>query len=229
MEYSLAGAFVVGLMGAGHCLGMCGGLVGALSTQIPINHQYNRLAQLLKYQLSYSGGRIFSYMLAGAICGGIANGLGYVFDATIYLIGLRIFAAMMMIITGLYIAQIWFGLIKIETLGQGLWRQLKPFATKILPIMNLKQAFVAGTLWGWLPCGLVYSMLTWSVASHSVIDGATIMLAFGLGTFPALLLTGLAAKKMALVLQHKSIKLISGLILIGFGIQTLYIALAQLR
>ena len=228
-DYSLGAAFIVGLMGAGHCFGMCGGLIGALSSQIPIDKNSNKLAQLLRYLLSYNFGRKISYTIAGGICGGLANGLGYLFDANDYLIYLRIFAGIMMIITGLYIAQIWFGLVKIEKLGKNVWIKLKPLANSLLPMTNLKKAFKAGFIWGWLPCGLVYSMLTWSVASGSAITGASIMIAFGLGTFPALICAGVAAKQLLLILQNKAVRTMSGLILIAFGVQTLYIAIAQLN
>jgi hypothetical protein len=88
---------------------------------------------------------------------------------------------------------------------------------------------MAGFIWGWLPCGLVYSTLTWSVASGSASQGALIMLAFGLGTLPALLSAGMAAKRLAAWVQKKTVRLLSGLLLIAFGGQTLYIALAQLN
>ncbi|GAB1153567.1 MAG: hypothetical protein WStaPseu_37030 [Shewanella algae] len=90
------------------------------------------------------------------------------------------------------------------------------------------QALVAGMVWGWLPCGLVYSTLTWAVASGSAGQGALIMLCFGLGTLPALLSAGVAAKALADWAQKRAVRLIAGLLLVGFGIQTLYIALAQL-
>lgn len=229
MDYSLSGAFIVGLMGAGHCIGMCGGLIGALSTQIPIQKGKNRLAELLKYQITYSLGRISSYVLAGIFCGAIANALGHIFQTNAYLVGLRFLAGIMMIITGLYISQIWLGLTKIESLGRHIWSYLQPFARKLLPIQNLKTAFSAGFIWGWLPCGLVYSMLTWSVASASFYQGGLIMFAFGLGTLPALIFTGLATNNLNLILQNRAIKMCSGLLLIGFGIHTFYIALYQLN
>lgn len=214
-------------MGAGHCFGMCGGLIGAFSAQLPYKADQNRLASQLLFLLSYNSGRIFSYALAGAIVGGSANALGQLFAIDSYLLILRIIAGVMMILMGLYIAQFWAGLMQLEKLGQYLWRYLSPFAQKLLPVTNYPQAIAAGFIWGWLPCGLVYSMLTWSVMANSALQGAGIMVAFGVGTLPALLSAGVAAKFLSHWTKKNSIKLLSGMLLILFGIQTLYIAFAQ--
>lgn len=229
IDYSLFGAFLVGLMGAGHCVGMCGGLVASFSTQkVNIKIGENLLLKQLKLQFSYNFGRISSYSVAGALLGGSAASLSSLFNIDDYLVWLRVFAGVMMIITGLYIAQLWFGLTKIEFVGKYLWSKLSPSAAQFLPIQTPKKAIVAGMIWGWLPCGLVYSTLTWSVASGSAISGAAIMFCFGLGTFPALLSTGLAAKTLANWIQKKSVRLASGVLIILFGIQTLYIAYYQI-
>lgn len=229
IEYNVTGAFLVGLMGAAHCFGMCGGLVGAFSAQIPHRKSGNLLAHQLNYLLSYNLGRILSYTLAGAFVGASSAALGHLFELDTYLIVLRIIAGLMMIATGLYIAKIWVGIVQIERVGQWLWQYLKPIAQRLVPINNLRQAVMAGFVWGWLPCGLVYSTLTWSVASGSASQGALIMLAFGVGTLPALLSAGVAAKRLATWVQQKTVRLLSGLLLIAFGGQTLYIALTQLN
>ncbi|WP_144207853.1 sulfite exporter TauE/SafE family protein [Shewanella donghaensis] len=228
IEFNVWGAFLVGLMGAAHCFGMCGGLVGAFATNLPSSSS-NRLANQLSFLLSYNLGRIASYTIAGGLAGASTAALGYMFDVDSYLIGLRIFAGVMMIATGLYIAQLWFGIVHIEKIGKILWRYLKPVANKLLPIKYKYQAVLAGMVWGWLPCGLVYSTLTWSVATGDMLNGALIMLAFGLGTLPALLSAGLAAKKLAHWVQKKQVRLISGIFIVVFGIQTIYVAIMQLN
>lgn len=215
-------------MGAGHCIGMCGGLVGAFSQQLPKTSNKNILAAQLQFILSYNFGRILSYTIAGALIGGSASVLSTLFSLDLYLISMRIFAGMMMIATGLYIAQIWSGVVQVERLGKQVWKVVGPVANRLLPIKNLKQAFVAGFFWGWLPCGLVYSTLTWSVAANSAQQGALIMAAFGLGTLPALVSAGVAAQFFARFVMKRAVRLFSGLILVSFGIHTLYIAFAQL-
>ncbi|ACJ29318.1 Membrane protein, putative [Shewanella piezotolerans WP3] len=228
-DYSLVGAFLVGIMGAGHCIGMCGGLVGALSANIPQTNGSNTLVKQLGYLFSYNSGRIISYTTAGALVGLSTNALGLLFDVDLYLLVLRIIAGLMMMITGLYIAQIWSGVVQIERLGKGLWKLVSPLANRFIPIKSIPQAFIAGGLWGWLPCGLVYSMLTWAVAAGNALDGALIMAAFGLGTLPALLSAGVAASTFSRWVQKSTVKKVSGMLLIAFGIQTLYVAIGQLN
>lgn len=227
LEYNAAGAFLVGLMGAGHCIGMCGGLIGALSQSRPVSPGHP-MAKQLGFLLSYNLGRISSYALAGALVGGSAAALGTLFSLDTYLLSLRLIAGIMMIAIGLYITKFWLGLIKLERLGQVIWSRLSPIASRLLPIENNFQAVMAGVLWGWLPCGLVYSTLTWAVASGSALNGAAIMFCFGLGTLPALLTVGITAKTLADWVQKKAVRTVSGLFLIGFGLHTLYVALRQL-
>ncbi|MGB0895583.1 MAG: sulfite exporter TauE/SafE family protein [Parashewanella sp.] len=229
ISFDYTGAFIVGLMGAGHCFGMCGGLIAAFSSQsTKVTIGENLLVKQLGLQLSYNFGRIFSYAIAGALLGGSAASLADIFDIDDYLVWLRVFAGLMMLITGLYLAQFWFGLTKVEAVGQWFWSLVKPTATKLLPIETKPKAVVAGLVWGWLPCGLVYSTLTWSIASGSALKGGLIMAAFGLGTLPALLTAGMAAKTLAVWLQNKSIRMLSGGLVFLFGIQTLFIAYQQL-
>ncbi|QLE85590.1 sulfite exporter TauE/SafE family protein [Shewanella sp. Scap07] len=228
-EYSYTAAFIVGLMGAGHCMGMCGGIVGAFSQQLPKVSQGNVLAHRLRFLLAYNIGRISSYGVAGALVGGSASLLGLLFDIDVYLLVLRFIAGVMMIITGLYIAQVWSGVVQIERLGQWIWRFLSPIAQRLLPIQSPIQAGVAGIIWGWLPCGLVYSTLTWAVASNSALHGAAIMLCFGLGTLPALLSAGLAADMLNRWVRSKWVKWLSGSALVAFGCHTLYIGFGQLN
>ena len=229
IEYNTTGAFIVGLMGAAHCFGMCGGLVGAFASQQQTPPRgSSALSAQLSFILSYNLGRIVSYACAGALVGGSAAALGTLFNIDTYLLVLRLVAGIMMIVTGLYLSQIWLGLVRIESLGTWVWGFLKPLSRRIIPIQTKPKAFIAGLIWGWLPCGLVYSTLTWSVAAGSALEGAKIMFAFGLGTLPALISAGIAAKTLATWVQKRAVRLASGLLLMGFGVHTIYIAVTQL-
>lgn len=228
MELNIASAFMVGLMGTAHCVGMCGGLLTAFASQTPAA-KGNVLLHQVKYALSYHLGRIASYTLAGAIIGGLAQSLSILFNINDYLLLLRVLAGVLMIVTGLYIANIWFGLRKIERIGTRFWQLIAPLAQKVMPFNSLKQAVIAGGLWGWLPCGLVYSMLTWSMAAGTAVDGALLMLAFGLGTLPALLGLSVSTTGVLQWLKHKTVRFIGGWLLIGLGIQTIWIAIGQLN
>ncbi|MEE4621531.1 sulfite exporter TauE/SafE family protein [Pseudomonas viridiflava] len=209
----LLSALVLGLLGGGHCLGMCGGLMGALTLAIPREQRTRRLRLLMAYNL----GRIISYAIAGFFSGlvgwAVANSPG----ATT----LRVIAALLLIAMGLYLAGWWSGLTRIERLGRGIWRHLQPFATRLLPISSMPSALLLGALWGWLPCGLVYSTLLWAASQGNAIDSALLMLAFGLGTWPVLLATGLAAERTTALLRKRSVRAAGGVLVILFGLWTL--------
>jgi sulfite exporter TauE/SafE len=87
-----------------------------------------------------------------------------------------------MIALGLYIGGWWFGLRQIEKVGGIIWQKIEPISRRFIPINSLFQAFILGALWGWLPCGLVYTILIWSISTSNAIEGGLLMLSFGLGT-----------------------------------------------
>jgi len=209
----LGSALILGLLGGGHCLGMCGGLMGALTLAIP-PEQRARRAQLL---LAYNLGRILSYACAGLLLG-LA---GWAVASSPAALALRVVAALLLIAMGLYLAGWWSGLTRIEVLGRGLWRHIQPVASRLLPVSSLPRALLLGALWGWLPCGLVYSTLLWAASQGNAGYSAALMLAFGLGTWPVLLATGLAAERVNIVLRRRSVRMAGGLLVILFGIWTL--------
>ncbi|MCU7238012.1 sulfite exporter TauE/SafE family protein [Pseudomonas peradeniyensis] len=209
----LGSALVLGLLGGGHCLGMCGGLMGALTLAIPPEQRGRRLRLLLAYNL----GRILSYAAAGLLLG-LA---GVALASSPLAIGLRVIAALLLISMGLYLAGWWSGLTRIEALGRGLWRHVQPVATRLLPVSSLPRALLLGALWGWLPCGLVYSTLLWAASQGDALHSAALMLAFGVGTWPVLLATGLAAERVGALLRKRSVRVAGGLLVILFGLWTL--------
>lgn len=209
----LGSALVLGLLGGGHCLGMCGGLMGALTLAIP-PEQRGRRARLL---LAYNLGRILSYACAGLLLG-LA---GWAVASSPAALALRVVAALLLIAMGLYLAGWWSGLTRIEALGRGLWRHIQPIASRLLPVSSLPRALLLGALWGWLPCGLVYSTLLWAASQGNPGYSAALMLAFGLGTWPVLLATGLAAEQVNSLLRRRSVRMAGGLLVILFGVWTL--------
>ncbi|MEQ7921450.1 sulfite exporter TauE/SafE family protein [Xanthomonas sp. WHRI 1810A] len=209
----LASALILGLLGGGHCLGMCGGLMGALTLAIPKEQRSRRLRLMLAYNL----GRILSYACAGLLIGlagwAVANSPGAMI--------LRVVAALLLITMGLYLAGWWSGLTRIESLGRGLWRHIQPVASKLLPVSSVPRALLLGGMWGWLPCGLVYSTLLWSASQGNALYSALLMIAFGVGTWPVLLATGLAAERTTALLRQRGIRVAGGLLVIVFGLWTL--------
>lgn len=208
-------ALALGLLGGGHCIGMCGGLMGALTLAIPAEQRHGwRLWRVL---LGYNFGRIASYTLAGALVGS----LGWLIQDLGLGQGLRVLAGLLMIAMGLYLASWWSGLTRIEALGRGLWKHLEPHARKLLPVSRLPQAILLGSLWGWLPCGLVYSSLVWASSQGDAAVSAGLMATFGLGTLPTLLATGLFANRMMAILKKRAVRITAGLLIILFGIWTI--------
>ncbi len=214
---SFLSAFIVGLLGGAHCIGMCGGIMGALTLAIPPEKRtFVRLTPLL---LSYNLGRILSYTLAGAIMGAIGWWLAGQHHALGS--GLRWAAGLMLIALGLYLANWWAGLTRIEAAGRYLWRYLQPLSRKLLPVQSPLQALALGTVWGWLPCGLVYSVLIWSASAANIGEAALLMTSFGVGTLPAVLATGYLARQIASIQRSRSVRGLAGIMLIGFGLWTL--------
>ena len=209
----LLSALILGLLGGGHCLGMCGGLMGALTLAIPPEQRARRLRLLLAYNL----GRILSYAAAGLLIGLAGWAVASSPAATL----LRVLTGLLLIAMGLYLAGWWSGLTRIEAVGRHLWRHLQPVASRLMPVSSLPRALLLGAVWGWLPCGLVYSTLLWASSQGSPGESALLMLAFGLGTWPVLLATGMAAERLTALLRRRGVRVAGGLLVILFGIWTL--------
>ncbi|MCX2842282.1 sulfite exporter TauE/SafE family protein [Microbulbifer thermotolerans] len=211
----LAAALAVGFFGSSHCIGMCGGVASALGMAVP--GQQTAWTPLI----CYSAGRLSSYAFMGALAGALGAA------ALPTLTPLRLLAGLMLIAMALYIAGIWRGLVWLEKGGAHLWRYLRPLSEKLLPVKSAPQALALGALWGWLPCGLVYSALTFALAQGSALRAALAMLAFGLGTVPAMLATGAAAAQVRSFMQKPAVRLLFAGAILLFGGWTLWGALGH--
>ncbi|MCG6964950.1 MAG: sulfite exporter TauE/SafE family protein [Chromatiaceae bacterium] len=214
-DVDLLSAFVVGLLGGVHCAGMCGGIVGALSFGLPAGRN-------LPILLAYNAGRIGSYTLAGALMGALGFYFSSLLPVQVAQRVLLTFAGLFLVLMGLYLAGWWNGLSRIERAGGLLWRRIEPLGRGLLPVRSARHGFVLGLLWGWLPCGLVYSALVWTVAAGGAAQGALLMLAFGLGTLPNLLLMGVAAAQLNRWIRKPAIRSIAGGLVILFGLLLWY-------
>lgn len=250
--------FLVGLMGSVHCIGMCGGIVGALSSAapgagrpnaaaaasavavaplarqgatplarvIPLHVQGSAMlpafAQDLSRVLCYNLGRLSSYALAGALAGGIAAGLLRGADVLGWLMpAQRVAYAMtniVLVLLGLYLTQWWTVMTRLEALGSGLWARLRPLAGRLVPVDTPAKALLLGSLWGWLPCGMVYSALLTALMSGSALQGGLTMLAFGAGTLPVLLAAGLSGARLRQLAARPLVRRGAGLLVLGFGV-----------
>jgi sulfite exporter TauE/SafE len=210
---------LVGLLSGLHCIGMCGGIVGALTFSLPARVR-RETALLLAYTLAYNLGRVLSYMLAGALfgwLGGLLFAAGGGWAAWL----LRTLAALVTIAIGLYVAGWCPRFAQVERLGEPLWRQLEPLGRRLLPVRSLSRAVFYGAIWGWLPCGLVYAMLIAAPAQSSSVGGAVYMGLFGLGTLPVMLGTGLLAGRLRELSGRPGPRVVGGLGVVGLGLFTL--------
>lgn len=214
------GAFLIGLIGAGHCMGMCGGIASMLTI--------GQTQPSKAIPLFYNFGRLASYAFIGAIVGGAVASISEISALNNALTWLRLTAAAFMVLLACYIGRWWQGLLAVEKLGQTLWRFISPAGKSLLPLKSPIHAIPFGFIWGWLPCGLVYSTLTWSAVSGSALNGALIMAAFGLGTLPAMLLMGFGATYLHKLQQSQIFRNLGALILLTYGLYTGYGAIILL-
>ena len=215
---TLAAAWVLGLLGAGHCFAMCGGIVAALSFAAPepTGITSSKRGFQLGLNLGYNFGRILSYTVIGAIAAAAAAAIpptGWPVARTI--------AGLLLLAMGLYLAGWWRGLLWLERGGQLLWRRLKPLGDRFLPLDSPAKAVAVGMVWGWLPCGLVYAALGYAAVQTQAVTGAVVMLAFGLGTLPALLVGGVFASRLKSWLANPRVRLLLALAYLAFGAWTL--------
>jgi hypothetical protein len=222
---NLLPVFLVGLAGSVHCVGMCGGIVSAFSAasqprSFPvavISADAPRSADSLARVCAYNLGRIGSYALAGALAGGV----GQVASLAGAQMVLFVLANLMLAALGLYLMDAWRLLSHVEKAGQGLWRRIQPLTRRLMPLDSPAKLFALGGLWGWVPCGMVYSVLVTAMLSGSASAGASVMLAFGLGTLPMLLSLGLAGARLRTALQNPLARRAAGLIVFAFAILAL--------
>ena len=210
IEFSLFAALLAGLLGGVHCAGMCGGIVAAFSFRA------DGSAPPFRLHLGYNAGRVMSYTLFGALAGALGSALALANFLPVQT-GLYVVAQIVMILLGLYLAGLSNSVLVFERAGGLLWRRVKPLFQELIPVTTVPRAIVAGMAWGWLPCGLVYSILVSALAAGSAASGAALMLSFGLGTLPNLLGMGLFARQIQPFMQHVWVRRTAGLLVMGLG------------
>jgi hypothetical protein len=221
-ELALGAAFIAGLMGSMHCMAMCGGLTTAFGV-LPSGG--------LRWQpLVYQFGRIASYGLAGSIAGTAGAVAGAGFETSHWGAVLRVGTALLIVLIGLNLAvgsgsqARWLRVP--ERWGARLWRRVVPTLRARLPREPTLRALTLGMLWGWLPCGLVYSVLLIAAFSGSAVRGGATMMAFGLGTLPALL--GLSYLSTRWLQRRNALARILGAVVVACGLWTAAMPIAEL-
>ena len=219
-----ATAFGLGFLGGAHCVGMCGGIMAALSFAIPDASKAKHFSILLAYNSGRIGSYVFIAVLAGSLLDVIGGGSGSMGHS---LSVLRIIAGLLLVAMGLYLGSWWRGLTYLEKGGSYIWRFIQPLGKRLMPVKNVRQALLLGAIWGWLPCGLIYSALAYAVAQSASnefvsLQAGLIMLAFGLGTLPAVLASGLFAEQIKQCLQSHATRSVFAVAVIFFGVWTIY-------
>jgi uncharacterized protein len=220
-------ACLVGLAGGVHCVAMCGGIVTALNLRRPAPRPLPEadpgaapagILGSLPRQLAYSAGRLTTYTLVGAVAGGLGS-LGLLYEDILPVrILLLILANSVIVLLGLYLAGLGTGVLMFERAGRWLWHGLERAGARLAPADSVAGAFAVGLIWGWIPCGLVYSVLATALVSGSTLAGAMVMAAFGLGTLPNLLAAGLAADRLNIIVRRRRVRLAAGLAVALLGL-----------
>ncbi len=194
--------------------------MGALSISLPAAER-ERPTRLLGFILAYNAGRIMVYLLLGLAVGFSGQLLGWGVGSDLWRQVAGGIAAITMILIGLYTTD-WFPVLRqMDRTGGWLWQRLEPLGRRLLPIESIGGAFVAGLVWGWLPCGLVYYALFLTLPLNSALNSGIFMVIFGLGTLPAMLVTGLFAGWMVRLGKIASLRQIAGMVIVLLGVMTL--------
>lgn len=209
-------------------MGMCGGIVSAFSVATPSRRPFpvavatrtgpfSAMADGGPRVLAFNAGRIASYMLVGALAGLLGSVPALLNIAALQTVGYWL-ANLMLVALGLTLMNVWHGLTRLEAMMHRVWRHLQPLMRPLLPVHSLWQATALGSLWGWVPCGMVYSVLMTALLTGSAGQGALVMLAFGLGTLPLLFTLGLLGTSTQTLLQRPMVRRLAGLLVLLFGL-----------
>jgi len=220
MNTALGTAWLIGLFGSVHCIGMCGGLSAALAFAMPSGVRPARKLSLLALM---GAGRITSYAALGALGGALLPSAGAGGGIA------RILAGVLLVLMGLSIGGWHAALAPLERAGHRTWQRIGPRALRIARLDSTAGALLSGIAWGWLPCGLVYSTLAWASSSGDALRSASLMMAFGMGTLPAVMSSGALAARLRTVLQRRGLRMAIALLIAGFGIWTLSVPLMHMH
>jgi sulfite exporter TauE/SafE len=208
-------AFMAGLMGGAHCAAMCGGIVCMISGR---RHDGINGVSRWRITLAYNAGRIFSYTFAGMLAGAVGQA-GLLLRGSIPVQQVFMLAAgLTLCVMALYLAGISPLMRGLEAAGAFLWRQAEPYAHRIFPVDSGFKALGLGMVWGWLPCGMVYAALLLALSTGSSVQGGWVMLAFGLGTLPNMLLMSGLARRLQLILKRRGARLAAAGVLAVAGL-----------
>jgi sulfite exporter TauE/SafE len=223
---TLAAAYIAGIASSLHCLVMCGGVSGALGMRARALGA--SASRSLLHGIGYQIGRIFSYVIAGALCGAFGQALASMINVVQVGSLLHVLAGVLLITLATRFLFGWRLLDRLERAGAVVWRQLAPLARRNNG-NGVANSLLLGALWGWMPCGLVYSMLLFAALAGTAIQGAAVMALFGLGTLPAMLGSTLLASQLQRFTRRPGFSKFSGALLLLFGVATVVVPLTGMH
>jgi len=213
---TLTAALLAGIAGSAHCFTMCGGLASALGMHARATTA--TAAAAFRTACVYQVGRLSGYAIAGALCGAFGAAVQRVLDLSRLAATLRVASGVLLILVAARVLFSWNALRWLERFGARFWLKLQPLVRRTKSMNGTTHALILGALWGWLPCGLVYSMLLFAAFSGHALHGAAIMLAFGFGTLPSMLTGTALASQLHRLLARRWPRVVSGTLLMMFGI-----------
>ena len=222
-------AFLVGLLGSGHCFGMCGGIAAGLGTLPVAGATQDVKKPQTASAVLFNVGRILSYAVLGLISAWLLASLGHALNVPKWGMILRFATAVMIFLIGVQFLFNWQTLAIIERLGAKCWKLILPIAVRASSLPGGSGRLALGLCWGLLPCGLVYSVLLTASAAGSAVSGAAVMLAFGVGTLPSMLGMSLAAPALAAMLSDKWTRKLMGAALILLAVLSVSLMVVKMQ
>ena len=218
---ALIGALLAGLLGGAHCLAMCGGFVAALSGagKSPASQEspLRSAGALARRELPYNLGRVTTYVGLGAIAGGAGGAALVAGDWFEVQRALYVLANVFLLVLAWSIASGGKGVAWLQRVGAALFARVLPAVRPLLARDDAPARYALGTLWGLVPCGLVYAVLPVALFAGGAAEGAAVMLAFGLGTLPNLLAAGWIAARARARLDSPFVRDAAAVLLVGFA------------
>lgn len=224
----LLAAFLLGLAGSTHCLTMCGGVHSVLALQkqprpddsiVASSTGMVNASESINNVALFSLGRVLSYGLAGLALGSVSQVLQMAAPSIVP--WARLLSGLLLLALAFYAGRWWMGLARVEKLAGVFWKAIQPATAALFPPRSGFAALGLGALWGWIPCGMVYSALAWAVLAGPPVHAFTLMLFFGLGTLPAMLSAGAMSRGMANVLEKTAVRNAGALLLLCFALWTI--------
>ncbi|MFO1317762.1 MAG: sulfite exporter TauE/SafE family protein [Burkholderiales bacterium] len=219
-QSALIGALLAGLLGGAHCVAMCGGWIALAARPADIAPLVP--ARSLRTGLAAShAGRLTTYVLLGALFGA-AGGAAFAVALAPVQRGLYVAANVLLLVLAASIAARGLAFAPLERAGLAAFRRLVPAVARLGPGAGMPGRYALGVVWGFTPCALVYGVLPVALMAGSAGDGALVMLAFGLGTLPNLLLAGFAFTHARRWFSHAAWRYGAAAVVAAFALAGLY-------